>query len=122
MYFYHRHQKVVDNLLCKLCVVISDAVDYTKGEVNAPPTTKHSKKEKRSKKKLKVDRCFEGVFGGERSESPRSFWVIIVGQKFLQSASHFDSFCGLSWRMLLICLLLRPPGLTFFAVAKRSVS
>ena len=28
MYFYHRHQKVVANLLGKLWVVISDAVDY----------------------------------------------------------------------------------------------
>ena len=29
--------------------------------------------------------------------------------------AHFDSFYGLSWRTLPICVLLRPPGLTIFA-------
>ena len=36
----------------------------------------------------KVDRFFEGVFGGERLESPRSVWGILVEQ-FLADTLRF---------------------------------
>ena len=36
----------------------------------------------------KVDRFFEGVFGGERLESPRSVWRILVEQ-FLAGTLRF---------------------------------
>ena len=84
MYFYHRHQKVVANLLGKLWVVISGAVDYTSRVFLEGNVWNH-----------------QDQFGGSS-----------LGN-FKQA--HFDSFYGLSWRTKLICVLLRPPGLTIFA-------